>query len=84
MESLIAAFDANIFQSFTNDDQIEAEALQAEEINSLITTAKVKIIQHLTPLTASASTHPHRTEPRDSNPSIFRKSYLLAALLGFL
>jgi len=64
-EGLISALDDKILESLINDDEVKAEVLQAEEINSLITIAKVKITHCLTSLAASISTHPHRTEFRE-------------------
>ena len=66
LQGLISALDAKILESLNNDDEIEAEVLQTEEVNSLITTAKAKITHRLTPQTAAPSpTHSHRIEPRE-------------------
>ena len=96
-EGLIVCLDAKILELLTDDEEVEE--LQAEEINSLITTAKTKITHHLT---ASISTHPSPlqlihaiqkperavTKQLAFPPTIFRKSYLqsylLAALLGLI
>ena len=72
-EGLISALDANILESLNNDDKIEAEVLQTEEVNSLITTAKAKITHYLTPRAAApSSTHSHRIEPREHSDTTTR------------
>ena len=72
-EGLISALDAKILESLNNDDEIEAEVLQTEEVNSLITTAKAKITHRLTPRAAAPSpTHSHRIEPREHSDTTTR------------
>ena len=60
----MSALDAKIL---TEDEEVEV--LQAEEVNSLITTAKNKITHCLAPL---ASTHSRHTEPRESSDTATR------------
>ena len=74
-ESLIAALDGKILESLVNDEEVEAEVLQAEEIHSLISTVKAKITHRLTPLATPTSTHlhgPHHIEPRESSDNTTR------------
>ena len=44
---MISALDTKILEAIENDEEIEAEILQAEEITSLISMAKAKITSHL-------------------------------------
>ena len=46
-QELISGLDAKILEATTNDEEIEAEVLQTEEVNSSISSAKVKITEHL-------------------------------------
>ena len=64
---LISTLDAKILESLDNEEEIEAEVLQAEDITSLISTATAKITHHLSPSDIPSSSHPHRTEPRESS-----------------
>ena len=43
--------------------------LQAEDTTSLISTATAKITHRLSPSDTPSSSHPHRTEPRESSSS---------------
>ena len=73
LQGLTSALDAKILESLNNDDEIEAEVLQTEEVNSLITTAKAKITHRLTPRAAAPSpTHSHRIEPREHSDTTTR------------
>ena len=67
-EGLISALDAKILESIDNDEEIEAEVLQAENTISLITTAKAKITHRLRPPNAPS----HRAEPRESSDTATR------------
>ena len=66
---LISTLDAKILESLDNEEEIEAEVLQAEDSTSLISTATAKITHHLSPSDIPSSSHPHQTEPRDSSNS---------------
>ena len=57
---LISNLDANILEGISDDSELEAEILQTEEINSLVSNAKAKITQRLKP-SASAVASPERT-----------------------
>ena len=46
-QELISWLDAKILEATTDEEEIEAEVLQTEEINSSISTAKAKITQRL-------------------------------------
>ena len=62
-QELISSLDPKILKAIFDDSEIEVEILQAEEVNSAISTAKMKIPQCLTFTTsASAATLPQRTD----------------------
>jgi len=46
-QELISGLDAKILETVTDDEEIEAEVLQTEEINSSISSAKAKITERL-------------------------------------
>ena len=54
-EDVISAVDATIFESLNNEKEFEAKVLQAENITSLIATAKAKITHRLQPPDASST-----------------------------
>ena len=65
-KELISSLDARILEATTEESEIEAEVLQAEEVSSSISTAKAKIAQRLTPTSsASAATPPRRTDAHE-------------------
>ena len=71
-EGLISALDATILESLDNEEEIEAEVLQAENITSLIATAKAKITHRLRPPDAPSAPPSRRAEPRESSDTATR------------
>ena len=61
---LITSLDAKILEVTTEDDAIETEVLQAEETNTLISTAKAKISHCLSSISARDTT----TAPTSHRP----------------
>ena len=55
-EEVISRLDAKILKGITNDDDIEKEIVETEEIHSSISTARAKILCHLSPTTSTEST----------------------------
>ena len=66
-EELILGLDARILKGITSYDDIGVEILQTEEINSSISTAKAKILRHLSS-TTSTEVSPRRPEVHSSPP----------------
>ena len=55
-QDMISALDTRIITAIENDEEIEAEILQAEEIASSISVAKAKITSRLGSLTPASDT----------------------------
>ena len=55
---LITPLDINMLEAIVEDDVIETEVLQAERINTSISTAKVKISHRLSYISARDTTTP--------------------------
>jgi len=65
-QNLIAELDGKILEA-TKEEDIEAEVLQAEETNSMISTAKARITNHLTSVaSAELTTTKYSTPPPPS------------------
>ncbi|XP_065900135.1 uncharacterized protein [Dysidea avara] len=67
-QELISGLDAKILEATTDEEEIEAEVLQTEEINSSISTAKAKITQRLRS-TISTTTEVRTSRDHTSPPS---------------
>ena len=71
-EGLISAVDVTILKSLDNEEQFEAEVLQAENITPLIATAKAKITHCLQPPDAPSTPSSWHAELRGSSDTATR------------
>ena len=55
-QDMISALDTKILEAIENDEEIEAEVLQAEEVASSISTVKAKITSRLSSIAPSSET----------------------------